>query len=138
VVFERKDLGSNIFTAQRLPNGNLLYGLYTGVLIELDRTGKEVKKFSIHRPYGLTSVQVLPGGRYLIPDASNNRVVEIDSTGKVVWQVSTPQATCAAVLPGGNLLVGSHATSMVREIDRKGKVLWEHKAEGQIFRVRVR
>jgi outer membrane protein assembly factor BamB len=83
-------------------------------------------------------VQVLPGGRYLIPYSRSDRVVELDQTGKVVWEVSVPQPTCAARLPGGTLLVGSHRNHTVKEIDRSGKVLWEHKAEGQVFRVRVR
>jgi hypothetical protein len=62
----------------------------------------------------------------------------MDRKGKVLREVSIPSPTCVAVLPGGNFLVGSHILNNVREIDRKGKVLWEHKAEGQIFRVRVR
>jgi hypothetical protein len=133
-----RDTGGNIFTAQRLPSGLTLVGLYSGWLLELDRAGREVRKIPIEKPYGLTSVQVLPGGRYLIPYSRSNRVVELDGTGKVLWQVSVPQPTSAARLPGGNLLVGSHRNNTVKEIDRGGKVLWEHRAEGQVFRVRVR
>jgi hypothetical protein len=62
----------------------------------------------------------------------------VDSTGKVTREVGVSSPTCVAVLPGGNLLVGSHILGNVREIDRKGNVLWQHRAGGQVFRVRVR
>ena len=81
---------------------------------------------------------MLPGGKYLIPLAGSHRIIEVDRKGKVLREVSIPSPTCVAMLPGGNLLVGSHVLNNVREIDRTGKVLWEHKAEGQVFRVRVR
>ncbi len=104
----------------------------------MDRAGKEVNRFGIERPSGLANIEVLPGGNYLIPLAGSGRVAEMDRKGKVVRDVSIVSPTCVAVLPSGNLLVGSHILNNVREIDRTGKVLWEHKAEGQVFRVRVR
>jgi hypothetical protein len=138
-VFTHADPGGNIFTGQRLPNGNTLYGVYSGHLIEVDRLGKEVKRVEIERPtWGLINVEVLPNGHYLLPYSGSNRVVELDGAGKVVWKVDVPSPTCVASLPGGGLLVGSHRMNYVREIDRKGTVLWEKKTEGQVFRVRVR
>lgn len=139
VVFSHAERGGNIFSAQRLANGNTLYGLYTGSLIELGRGGKKVREVGIDPPTcGLVSVEVLPGGRYLMPQTAANRVVELDGSGKVTWQVAVNAPTSVAVLPGGNLLVGSHRLNSVREIDRQGKVLSEQSAEGQVFRVRVR
>jgi hypothetical protein len=138
VAFTFNEKTGNIFSAQKLASGHILYGLYTGAVVEIDRTGKELHRFTIDRPVGLANIEVLPGGRYLMPLAGTNRVVEMDRTGKVLREVSIPSPTCVAVLPGGNLLVGSHILNNVREIDRKGTVLWQHKAEGQIFRVRVR
>jgi hypothetical protein len=138
VVFSFKDRTGNIFSAQKLANGHILYGLYSGHIVELDRAGKEVNRFAIERPSGLANIEVLPGGRYLLPLARSSRVVEMDRKGKVLREVPVTSPTCVAVLPGGNLLVGSHILNSVREIDRKGKVLWEQKADGQVFRVRVR
>jgi DNA-binding beta-propeller fold protein YncE len=113
--------------------------LYTGDLVEIDHAKKEVRRVSIPRPnWGLINVVVLPGGKYLLPDSGNNRVVEVDASGKVTWQVTVPAPTCVAVLPGGNFLVGSHRNNTVCEVDRKGKVLWSERCEGQVFRVRVR
>lgn len=137
-VLVRNEPDGNLFTGQRLANGHLLYGLYTGWLIELDRLGKEVLRLRIERPYGLANVVVLPDGRFLIPQARSGRIVEMDRTGKVTREVEVAKPTTVAVLPGGNLLVGSHELNTVREIDAKGKLLWEHKADGQVFRVRVR
>jgi hypothetical protein len=133
-----RNVSGHIFSAQRLPDGNLLYGLYTGWLVEVDKSGEEVRKVPIEKPRGLATVEVLPGGRYLVPYCNSNRVVEVDRVGKVVRQVAVDRPTCAARLPGGNLLVGSHRTNTVKEVDPTGKVLWEQWAEGQVFRVRVR
>jgi hypothetical protein len=137
-VFTHRDPGGNLFSGQKLTNGHFLYGLYSGWVVELDRTGKEVRRFGIERPRGLANILVLPSGNYLMPLAGSGRIVELDRTGKVVWEVTIASPTSVAVLPGGNLLVGSHILNTIREIDRKGKVLWEHKAEGQVFRVHVR
>jgi hypothetical protein len=138
VVFAFRDRTGNIFSAQKLSNGHILYGSYSGAVVELDRLGKEVNRFRIERPSGLANIEVLPGGRYLVPLARSHRIAEMDRTGKVLREVPVTSPTCVAILPGGNLLVGSHILNSVREIDRKGKVLWEQKADGQVFRVRVR
>src|SRR5262249_34512240 len=106
---------------------------------ELDGTGRKVWEVEIERQtMGLVTLEVLPSGRILMPYPTSDRVVEIDRTGKVVWQVSVSKPTSAARLPGGNLLIGSHRNNSYFEIDRRGRVLWERKAEGQVFRVRVR
>lgn len=138
VVFTHRDGGGNIFSGQKLPNGHIVYGLYSGWLIEIDRNGKQVLKFPIERPRGLANILVLPGGRYVLPLAGSGRIVEMDKTGKVVREVNVASPTSVAVLPNGNWLVGSHILNTVRELDAKGAVVWEHKAEGQVFRVRVR
>jgi hypothetical protein len=138
VVFTHRDGGGDIFSAQKLSNGHVLLGLYRGQVVELDRTGKQVMQFSMERPRGLANIEVLPGGRYLLPLAGSHRVVVLDRTGKVVREVPVPSPTCAVTLPGGNLLIGSHILNSVREIDRRGNVVWQHKADGQVFRVRVR
>ena len=53
VAFTFSDKGGNIFSAQKLANGHILYGLYTGAVVELDRAGKVVweKKFEGRRPW---------------------------------------------------------------------------------------
>jgi outer membrane protein assembly factor BamB len=138
-VFSHAEATGSIFSAQRLPNGHILYGLYAGAIVELDRSGREVRRFRFETPsWGLINIEVLPNGRYLVPLSGSNRIVEMDRTGRIVWEVSVPSPTCVAVLPDGNLLVGSHRMNYLREIDRKGTVLWEKKTEGQIFRVRTR
>jgi len=138
IVFQYKDATGNIFSGQKLSNGHILLGLYSGFILELDGTGKEVNRFAIERPRGLASIVTLPGNRILLPLAGSNRIVEMDRNGKVLRETPVVSPTTIALLPGGNLLVGSHILNNVREIDRTGKVLWEQRAEGQIFRVRVR
>jgi hypothetical protein len=133
------DPGGDIFSAQRLRNGNLLYGTYKGELVELDRAGKEVRRLSFPRPeQGLETVEALPGGRLLIPMSRQDKVVELDAGGKIVWERTVASPTSAVRLPNGHTLVGSHRTNSVVELDREGKILWTEKSEGQVFRVRYR
>jgi HEAT repeat protein len=133
------DPGGHIFSAQRLRNGNLLYGTYTGELVELDRSGRTVRRLSFPRPeQGLETVEVLPGGRLLIPMTRQGKVVEMDMEGKIVWELPVSNPTAAVRLPNGHTLVGSHRDNCVIEFDRDRKVVWTEKAEGQVFRVRYR
>src|SRR5262249_25087962 len=79
VVFSWADKGGDVFSAQRLPGGLTLVGLYSGVLLWLDRQGKEVRRVEIEPSRrGLVSIEVLPSGRLLIPLPSSNRVAEYD------------------------------------------------------------
>jgi hypothetical protein len=58
---------------------------------------------------GPVDVQVLPGGRLLIPEYYNSRVTERDRTGKILWETPRlPSNTVAAQrLPNGNTLVAT-------------------------------
>jgi outer membrane protein assembly factor BamB len=139
-VFRFSHRGGNLFWAGKMRDGHIYYGTYDGWMVELDRTGKELRKFPITRPdQGLVNVEVLPTGRFLIPQTRQNKVVELDPrTGKEVWSVEVPRPTCVARLPGGNLFVGSHNSNSIMEVDRTGKVLWREVVKGQVFGVRCR
>jgi hypothetical protein len=139
VVFSRKITNGLYFSAQKIRNGHLLFGTYEGQVAELDEHGKELRSFKIPRPdSGLVTIEVLPGGRYLIPQTGAGKLVEYDGTGKVMREIAVPSPCAAVRLPNGHTLVSSHVTNRVLELDRAGKVVWEQQAEGQVFRVRSR
>ncbi len=99
---------------------------------------------------------VAPGGNIVIADQFNNRVIEIDRTGKIVWTFGdggvTPGATSVVApndaerLPNGNTLIaGSGAPSMsepmcmgadgcadnrVLLVDSTGKIVWQYGKAG--------
>jgi hypothetical protein len=81
----------------------------------------------------------LENGNTLIAGGNNNRVIEVDPKGKVVWQVDQKDlegitlawVTTLQVLPNGNVIIGNcHATDknpQLIEVTREKKVVWQFK-----------
>jgi outer membrane protein assembly factor BamB len=81
----------------------------------------------------------LENGNTLIAGGNNNRVLEVDKDGKLVWQIDQkdlPDITLAWVttlqmLPNGNVIIGNcHATEknpQLIEVTREKKVVWTFK-----------
>jgi HEAT repeat protein len=64
-------------------------------------------------------------GFTLIADYSDNRIIEVDDQGRVVFQVDDVfGAWDAECLDNGNLLITEFSVSRVQEVDRKGKQVW--------------
>ncbi len=64
-------------------------------------------------------------GFTLIADYSDNRVVEVDDQGRIVFELDEIfGAWDAECLDNGNLLITEFSVSRVEEVDRKGKVVW--------------
>jgi hypothetical protein len=130
---------STILSFHKLRNGHLVYLTYEGSLIELDEKGRELKTLRFARPdEGLVTVEVLPGGHYLVPLTVAGRVAEFDGSGKEIRQWPMPHATAATRLPNGHLLACSNKEQRVVEMSAAGKVLWEERVGGRVFRVRQR
>lgn len=124
-----------------------------GAVREYDGTGKVVWSYELdlggrkpsggHGPEGHgTSVYGairLDNGNTVIGGGNNNRVLEVDKAGKVVWSIDQkelPGITLAWVttihaLPNGNLIVGNcHAgpdNPQLFEVTRDKKVVWTFK-----------
>jgi outer membrane protein assembly factor BamB len=128
----------NIYSAQKLPNGRILCISSLGWLLEIDSgTGKVYKALRAtgSSPY---SVEALSGGRFLIANYNQNKVLEVDAAGKTIWQFAVSGAYHATRLPNGNTLVSSHAGRKVLEINRDGKTIWELPTDGHVWRVHRR
>jgi hypothetical protein len=121
-----------------------------GVVREYDPAGKVVWEYALdlagrkaspgHGPEGhgtdVYGAVRLANGNTVIAGGNNNRVVEVDKAGKVVWSVDQrelPGITLAWVttlhaLPNGNLIVGNcHAgpdQPQLFEVTRDKKVVW--------------
>ncbi len=64
-------------------------------------------------------------GFTLICDYSDNRVVEVDDQGRIVFVLEEIfGAWDAECLDNGNLLITEFSVSRVQEVDRKGKQIW--------------
>ncbi|HXG12587.1 MAG TPA: HEAT repeat domain-containing protein [Gemmataceae bacterium] len=127
----------DLMAAHKLRDGQIVCTTSTGLCIKMDAAGKELKRFAVGN-VAIGSLEVLPNGRVLIPQYNNNKVVEYDPEGKVVWEASVSQPLAAIRLANGNTLVSSYGTFQLQELDRSGKVVWEHKTGGRPGRVRRR
>jgi hypothetical protein len=79
---------------------------------------------AIKFPLRLSKVEI---GRTLICDYQRNRLVELDSSGKQVWEhpVSTHPWACQG-LANGHRLVASYSSRSITEYDATGKTVWGH------------
>jgi hypothetical protein len=85
------------------------------------------------------SARRLPNGNTLVGGGNNNRVIEVNKAGQIVWSVESkdlPGITLAwvsttDVLPNGNIIFGnSHAgpdNPQLIEVTRDKKVVWTFK-----------
>jgi hypothetical protein len=127
--------------ARRLPNGHIVYVSGAGDVVELDadwkavRTVKPVQELADGAAYWST-VQLLPSGRFLVAYGGQERVVELDESGKVAWSASQPHCTCAVRLNNGNTLIASFEERRVVEVDRDGKVIARLALQGRPFTIR--
>ena len=127
-----------IYSAQKRPNGNIVYVTSNGSLVEIDKGGNELTNVALGANAGWFTVEALAGGRCLVPQPTAGGVAEIDAGGKTVLDYRAPNVNAATKLTNGNLLVCRHANRTIAEVDRTGKVLWEQKIEGRPFAARRR
>jgi len=71
--------------------------------------------------HGRSQAEVLPGGRYLVAQGHNARVIELDGTGKVFRQIRIVNPICAMRLSNGHTLVTSAGGTEMFEFGRSGE-----------------
>ncbi len=139
---------------RKLASGNyLVCHEGEGAVVEYDGDGKIVWKYTLdlgrrkrsdgHGPEG-HGVEVfgairLENGNTLIAGGNNNRVLEVNPNGKIVWQVDQKDlpgitlawVTTLQVLPNGNIVFGNcHAgpdNPQLIEVTKEKKVVWTMK-----------
>ncbi len=126
----------DIMKACKLPNGQIAYVSQSQQrFIRLDTTGKELQSFPVTLGIPGGRIHVLPNGHVVIPEMNNNKVVEYDPQGKVVWEIPIEGPIAAVRLPNGNTLITFYYKERGVEVDRKGKVVWEYKATTTLNRL---
>ncbi len=123
-----------VYAATRLRNGHILYAHNAQAIVELDASGKEVRAVPFaHQGDGAgvwLGVDLLPNGHFLVGVYGENKVVEIDATGKRLWEAGVTSPTFPLRLRNGHTLVPSADGNRVVELDRGGKEVWSAKSEG--------
>jgi hypothetical protein len=133
--------GELIYRARKVRNGDVVYVTSGGNLGRIDGVTRKITK-TIHvgnvgSQFG--SIDVLPNGNVLVPLYTNNRVLEFDPNGKIVWQAGNVQLPSSVQrLPNGNTLIGSLSTRRVVEVNRDGAEVWSWTGEGQVYNARKR
>lgn len=110
--------------AYRSRQGHIVCLTPQGQCLVLDTSGKQIRRFPCQASGG--GIDLPPNGRILVA-SRNHKVVEFDTEGRTLLELSAPFATTATALPGGHVLVSSQSQSRVFELDRAGKLVWEHR-----------
>jgi hypothetical protein len=140
--------------ARKLDNGHyLVCHEGDGCVREYDEAGKVVWSYSLdlngrprsggHGPEGhgteVFGAVRLANGNTMIGGGNNNRVLEVDKEGKVVWSIDQKElpgitlawVTTIEVLPNGNVIFGNcHAgpeNPQLIEVTKDKKVVWTFK-----------
>jgi HEAT repeat protein len=123
---------NDVAAAVKLRDGEIGMLTTAGRYVRLDATGKELKSFNAGQILSIGGhFEVLPNGRVIVPQYSQNRVVEFDAEGKQLWAADLQQPTSVRRLPNGNTLVASRYGRYVVELDRNGKEVSRVTPEGR-------
>jgi hypothetical protein len=140
IAFRYQHTGGMIHGACKLPTGNILFVDNQARVTELDAAGKQVLSFTPEQYAGgglyWSTVEPLPGGRYLLSLCGSGKVIETDAKGKIHWECSVSTPCYATRLPSGNTLVASVDGRCAVEVDRAGKEVWKKSTKGRTSRAR--
>jgi len=138
------DRNHDVVKANLLRNGDVASLTNQGAFIRMDwKTKKEKKSFNVGwgvQMFG--SMDILSNGHLLVPLPQQNRVVEFNREGKIVWELNQNNGlqwpTAVTRLPNNQTLVASQSTNQVLLFNKKKKLVWQHAADGQLFQARQR
>lgn len=114
-----------------LPNGHVLtIEDPKGLVVELDAKQQPVWRYQTANA-SLVSVERLTSGNTLLVDDQAARIFEVDTAGKVAWQVELPEYKGQAMrrarrTVNGNTLVAIQKAGLILELDAKGAIVRKH------------
>ena len=149
LVVDKPNTHRDTRRARKLPNGHyLVCHELDGTVREYDDAGKVVWSYKLdlagrpatpgHEGHGTEVFNAIrrPDGNTLIAGGNNNRVIEVNPEGKVVWSIDHDElpgielrwVTSLQLRPNGNLIFGNtHAgpnNPQLIEVTRDKKVVW--------------
>jgi hypothetical protein len=132
-VFEFKGTQSEVNTAQALANGNIML-TESGAkprLLEVNRQGAIIVEVPLscqttNHHMESRMARKLANGNYLVPQLLDKVVREYTPSGKIIWEVKTPNWPFTAIrLANGNTLIDCTYGNLVIEVDPNGKTVWQ-------------
>lgn len=131
-------VGERMMKVTKAPNGEIVAITSDSRVVRFDEKGKELGSFQINANARLFGgrIHVLANGRVLVPHHQENKVVEYDGTGQVVWEATVPQPVAAVRLPNGNTLVTTmQPQTGAMEFDRQGRETdWNFRHQTRVTR----
>jgi HEAT repeat protein len=129
-----------IYSAQKLPNGHIIYMTSLGNVVELDgANGRVLHKFNVGYPGAWCGVEWLSSGRYLVCLMASGKVMEVDTAGRASWEMTVTGAHQTLRLRNGHLMVVCMNNKRLVEVDRaRKKIIWDRPMEGRPWRVHRR
>jgi HEAT repeats/PQQ-like domain len=124
-----------VYTARRARNGEVAIVTTAATCVRLDAKGKEISTIPVNRVLASGGIDVLANGNVLVPDYVQNKVLEYDAKGKVVWEAVLQRPASAVRLPNGHTLIACPLAKHVVELDREGKEVWKCDLEGRPYKV---
>ena len=121
--------------AELLSDGNILILQGVGVATEHDRSGRILRKFEgLDNPF---DVDRLENGNTIVADSGNNRLVEFNPNGKVVWEkkgLAFPNNVFR--MPDNRTLYTTYTSGDVVMLDGQGQEQWRTSIEnGTLYSV---
>jgi hypothetical protein len=128
-----------------LPNGNILFHDTWTTLKEITLGKKVVWTYNSAKQNGNAGKRVdvhafarLKNGNTMIVESGVGRVIEVDSSGKLIHQFAlkkggTQNTRWARHTPTGTLLVCSEQPGVVTEYNRKGEVVWDYLINTRVY-----
>src|SRR5262249_2908690 len=106
----------------------------------MDANNKELKTVRLPQIqwWGGGGIEILKNDHVLMCLYNNQKVVEYDGDGKVVWEAASQWPNAVHRLANGNTLIGRQQTGKLIEMDKAGKVVKEYKEAYRAMRVRTR
>jgi hypothetical protein len=135
VVFTYPVPGAQMYYGQKLRNGHYLCVLSNNRIVELDDKRKEVLSVNVPNTSGWASVERLTNTNFLVALYSANKVIEVNPSGQVVWELPVRNPGHATRLRNGNTLVASIGGQFVAEFSRDRKEVWKAATTGRPFHV---
>jgi hypothetical protein len=125
--------GTEVHSVQAVGKGRVLImrnGNPAEAMIINTKTGKILHEIpiptTITKTHGqFRHIRMTAAGTILVPHMGENKVVEYDMNGKVVWSVEAKNPWQAVRLKNGNTLISGDAAKYVREVNPKGETVWE-------------
>ncbi len=127
-------------SGRRLRNGNTLITDTTNnrlievtpvkkIVMSSDEWGGGIGKLSdgshLHYP---NEAFELEDGTFLVTDRNNDRCIQVDRAGKIIWafEKELHHPHNANLLPNGNILIADSDGNRILEINRKKEVVWSY------------